>query len=138
MRLFLSVILFSLLLTSCSYRPIFAPNAKFQTVGSEVANKDADLCMEAADGALKEAKKRRVVKQGARSAGMGALFGLTLGLFTGDRQQILESAAIGAGIGAIMGSGSVLAEGKLTPDEIKQRYTTMCLNQKGYSVLGWE
>jgi len=133
-----TTILALLLITSCTYRPIFAPNPKFNTVGEDVANQDADLCMAEADKFLKASKKRRAAKEGIRGAGLGALFGALWGLLTGDADEIVKSAAIGAGIGGATKGGGVLAEGKLTPDQIKQRYVSQCLNQKGYQIIGWE
>ena len=113
-------------LISCSYRPIFAPNAKFNVVGEEKAHHDAKQCEIAAEKHLKASKKRRALKETARGAGMGALFGIIFGLFTGNVRGVVKSAAIGAGIGGAVKGGSVLAEGKLKPDQIKQRYVSMC------------
>lgn len=133
------VILLCLTLASCSsYRPIFSPNHKFNSVGAEVANQDADKCMKEADEYLKASKKRRALKEGGRGAGIGAIFGAIFGLFTGNINGVVKSAVIGAGIGGVAKGGSVLAEDKLTPDAIKQRYVSACLGQKDYQILGWE
>lgn len=123
---------------SCSYRPIFAPNAKFKTSGEKIANQDADQCQEEAEKYLKASKKRRAVKETARGAGMGALFGVIFGLFTGNVRGVVKSAAIGAGIGGAIKGGGVLAEDRLKPDQIKQRYISRCLSKKGYHIIGWE
>jgi predicted lipid-binding transport protein (Tim44 family) len=135
---YISSLLIIILLTSCSYRPIFAPNQKFKNVGEQKANQDAEQCSEEADKYLKASNKRRAAKEGARGAGIGAIFGAAWGLLTGDRTAILKSVAIGAGVGGAVKGGGVLAEDKLTPSQIKQRYVSMCLGSKGYSILGWE
>jgi hypothetical protein len=119
MKLIFSISL-TMLLLSCSYRPIFSPNTKFERVGQEQANYDADLCMDEAKDYLKASKKRRAAKEGVRGAGMGAIFGTIFGILTGDTDAIIKSAAVGAGVGATTRAGSVLAEDKLTPGQIKR------------------
>ena len=125
-------------LVSCSYRPIFAPNHKFKTSGEGVANQDADQCLKEGEEYLAKSRRRRAAKEGARGLGIGAIFGAIFGLFTGDIKGVVKSAAIGAGVGGAVRGGSVLAEDKLKPDQIKQRYVSMCLSKKGYQILGWE
>lgn len=125
-------------LMSCSYRPIFAPNAKYKVVGEEVAYQDAKQCKTEAEQHLKASKRRRALKETARGAGMGAVLGVLFGLLTGNVRGVVKSAAIGAGVGGTLKGGSVLAEDKLKPDQIKQRYVSMCLSKKGYQILGWE
>lgn len=131
-------LLFLLLISCISYRPIFVPNAKFKAVGEQVANKDADQCYDEAGKYLKASKKRRVVKEGARGIGVGAIFGMVWGVFTGNTDDIIRSTVIGSGIGGASRAGGVMAEDKLTPDQIKQRYISICLGEKGYRILGWE
>lgn len=131
-------ILLCLSLISCSYNPIFAPNTKFKTVGEKVANQDAKKCSDEAEKYLSASKKRRAAKEGARGLGIGAIFGAIFGLLTGDVSGVVKSAAIGAGIGGATKGGKVLAEDKLTPGKIKQRYVSMCLSKKDYQIIGWE
>ncbi|MFT6076957.1 MAG: hypothetical protein ACJATU_000149, partial [Rickettsiales bacterium] len=66
-------------LSSCSYRPIFNPNNKYRSVGDEVAQSDADLCMEEASAYLKDSKKRRAAKETARGIGWGSIAGGVFG-----------------------------------------------------------
>lgn len=111
---YIHFLIICLALNSCaSYTPIFAPNYKFKSVGEDKANEDAKKCMEEADAYLKKSKQRRAVKETARGAGIGAFFGAVWSLFTGNSQQIVKSAAVGAGVGAVTKGGSVLAEDKL-------------------------
>ena len=134
----LFILFLSFALVSCSYRPIFAPNTKFEKVGAEKANQDFENCNDKAEKYLAASKKRRAAKEGVRGAGIGAIFGAIFGLFTGDVSGVAKSAAIGAGVGATARGGSVLAEDKLKPGEIKQRYVSRCLSRQGYEILGWE
>ncbi|MBL6665126.1 MAG: hypothetical protein ISQ34_04710 [Rickettsiales bacterium] len=134
----LFILFLSFALVSCSYKPIFAPNTKFETVGEEKADQDFENCNEKAEKYLAASKKRRAAKEGVRGAGIGAIFGAIFGLFTGDIARVAKSAAIGAGAGGVTKGGSVLAENKLKPDQIKQRYISRCLSHQGYEIIGWE
>ena len=126
-------------LISCSYRPIFQPNEKYRTVGEKVAQQDADFCMEESKEYLAAYKKRRALKEGTRKGFWGGIMGAVFGfLLTGDSVGLAKGIAVGAGTGAVSGAGGVMAEDKLKPDELKQRYTTSCLAGKGYQILGWE
>ena len=132
------VLFLCFILVSCSYRPIFAPNTKFERVGEERANQDFENCNEKAEKYLAASKRRRAAKEGARGLGIGAIFGAIFGLLTGDVGGVAKSAAVGAGVGGAVKGGSVLAEDKLKPGQIKQRYVSRCLANKGYEILGWE
>lgn len=126
-------------LASCSYRPIFDLNEKYKIAGETQAQKDADLCIKEADDHLKESKKRRIVKEGGRQAVWGSVFGAIFGfLIGGDTQGLITGTVAGAGIGAVAGAGGVASEDNLTPDQMKQRLVTNCLNRQGYQVIGWE
>lgn len=134
------VLTISLSLISCaSYRPIFDPNQKYNEVGEDKAQKDADLCMKEADKYLEASKKRRMAKEAGREAVAGSIFGGIFGfLFGGNAKSLAVGLAAGAGIGAASGAGGVAAEDNLKPDRIKQRYTINCLGKQGYEIIGWE
>ena len=136
----IAVTLLCISLCSCSYRPIFEPNQKYKAVGEDRAQEDAKICMEEADEYLKTSKRRRAAKQGVRGGIFGGIIGGITGFIFGGGsvKGLVKGAAIGGGVGAVGGAGGVAAEGKLKPDEIKQRYTANCLGRKGYSLLGWE
>jgi outer membrane lipoprotein SlyB len=142
MNNFLKIIVITFLtiiLSACSYRPIFNPNIKYKSVGEEVAQSDADICMQEANEYLKASKKRRAAKETARGIGWGSILGGIFGfLIGGDSVGLIKGVAAGAGTGAITGGGGVLAEDTLKPDQIKQRFVSNCLSQKGYQILGWE
>lgn len=127
------------LISSCSYHPILDQNAKYLQVGEVEAQDDVDLCTDQADHYLKQYKTQRAAKEAARRGVVGAVFGAVFGLIFGNNtKSILTGLAVGAGVGAATGALSVAGEGKVTPDQIKQRYITNCLARKGYSVIGWQ
>ncbi|MFT6106452.1 MAG: putative membrane protein [Rickettsiales bacterium] len=133
------ITLLTISLASCSYRPIFNPNSKYRSVGDNFAQSEANICMDEAKEYLKASKRRRAAKETARGIGWGSIVGGIFGfVIGGDAVGLVKGIAVGAGTGAITGGGGVLAEDNLKPDQIKQRYVTNCLNQKGYQILGWE
>jgi len=126
-------------LISCSYRPILDPHGKYLEVGEKQADADIDLCKKEADDYFDKIKMERAGKEAVRKGAIGTVLGAGLGfLFGGNTRSLLGGTAIGAGAGAAVGGLSVLGEDKVTPDEMKQRYMTRCLAEKGYSVIGWK
>jgi uncharacterized membrane protein len=115
------------------------PNLKYKEVGEEMAKEDIDSCMNEAEAYLKQYKADKIKKAAARQAVVGSAVGAVTGAIFG---RGLKSAGVGAlvglGAGALLGAGAAATEGKVTPDEMKQRYVNHCLNNKGYSVLGWQ
>ncbi len=133
------LIIFALILSSCSYHPILDQNEKFlKTQEAQVKNDVAD-CEKKADEYLKQYKARRLAKETGRSAAWGGIFGAIFGLIFGhDLRALGGGAAIGAGAGGVLGATSVAGEGKINPDQLKQRYVANCLGREGYEVIGWE
>lgn len=135
----LVIILTSISLVCCSYKPILSEqNPKYLEVGEEQAQRDAEDCAKQADKNLDKYRSERMAKEGVRKGAIGAFFGTVFGfLFGGNLRSTLGGAVIGAGIGASAGVFSVAGEGRLTPSEAKQRLETRCLQAKGYEVIGW-
>jgi hypothetical protein len=126
-------------LVSCSYAPIYGDNYKYKATSKEQREDDFKFCKEKADKHFEGVKMRRAGKEGVRKGAIGTIFGGIFAFFVGGNSRSLaKGLAVGAGAGAAIGAGSVLAEGKLKPDQYKQRYVHDCLNEKGYSVIGWE
>ncbi len=139
MKKIFSVLFISLLISSCSYEPVLDENQKYRITPQEQIDEDIEKCMERADNHLKGRKLKKAGKEAVRKGGIGAFIGGVFGfLVGGDSGGLVRGAAIGGGVGAAAGAGSVAGEGSLTKDQIKQRYVNRCLNEKGYSVLGWE
>lgn len=129
----------SLVLSSCSYSPILDPHGKYAEVGKAQADEDIASCKKEADDYLDQFKAERAARETGRKAVIGGVVGAGSGLlFGGTLKSTGVGTAIGAGVGAAIGGLSVLGEDNVTPDEMKQRYMTRCLNNKGYSIIGWK
>ena len=135
------IILLTLLIsTGCTYKPILAPNAKYNEAGKEVADADIDSCMTEADVYLEQYKADKIKKTAARNAAVGTAIGGITGAIFGKHslKGAGVGALIGAGAGAVLGAADAATQGKINPDVMKERYVNSCLSQKGYSVLGWQ
>ena len=134
------ITLFSLLsIVACSYRPILDPHGKYLEVGQAQAEEDIDACKEEAEAYLDQYKAERAAREAGRKSIVGGVIGTGVGFLSGgNSKSTLLGTAIGAGAGAMLAGLSVLGEDKVTPDQMKQRYMTTCLGQKGYSVIGWK
>ena len=135
------VFLFSALtLFSCaSYRPILDENEQYEKVGESRAEADIDQCVAKADRYLEKHSSEKTRKEmGRKALTLGAIGGVVGGLSSGN----LSGAAGGALVGAGIGAGSVALgdamKDKLSPDELKKRYVSNCLQRKNYQVIGWK
>lgn len=129
MKKLLPIIL--LLLSSCSSHPVLYPNEKYQEVGEEAAKTDIKICEKKADKFLKSSKGKQILKSAGSGAAVGSVIGAVSGLFTGD---FIKSALRGGAIGTAAGGTA----GAITPDRLKQNFTTKCLQDQGYQVIGWD
>ena len=137
MKRLLSILaVFSLL--SCSYSPVLDENQKYLSTSKEQSDKDIQSCISRAENYLGGRKMKRAGKEAVRQGAVGDFFGAIFGIFTGDIDQVVKSAATGAAVGGVVGAGSVAGQGSVTPDQIKQNYINNCLSRKGYVVLGWD
>ncbi|ODN42034.1 cell envelope biogenesis protein OmpA [Piscirickettsia litoralis] len=125
------------MLVGCASTPQLYPNAKYKRVGKVVAQKDIDLCTQEANEYLKSSKAKQVLKGAGSGAAVGAAGGAAVGvvggLISGGWGSLLGSTAVGAGVGAAAGGTAA----GISPDQLKQRYISKCLTDKGYEVLGW-
>ena len=140
MKHFIYIISLSILAgcSSYSYRPILYNNAKYNKLGNDVAEKHVDACIAKADKFLAGPKARALTQRLKRQATAGAILGGLIGVVS---EGNLGGAAVGAGAGAAIGSADALvneaAKDKLTPDQLKNRYITRCLNDEGFEIIGW-
>jgi len=127
------ILLFALTLTivSCASKPVLYPNSHLKTVGKEASKKDVDRCMDEASEYLKSSKGKQVAKGAGHGAILGSAVGAVSGLLTGN---FTNSIGFGAAVGATAGGTGAA----LSPDQIKQRYTNRCLQEKGYEIIGWD
>lgn len=126
-----------LLLAGCaSPKPVLYPNAHYEAVGADVAERDIAACREMADaagaapeGGRAEGAARGTVTGGAIGAGGGAVGGaIRGGAGTG--------AAIGAATGATVGLlHSLVAAPK--PSAVHMNFVDRCLRERGYEPVGW-
>lgn len=141
MKIFLravTIIFTSISLVACTYKPILNHNAKYNAVGEEQAQRDAEECRKEAAEIYDKYKAERAGKEAVRKGAIGAVIGTVFGfLVGGDANSTLGGAVIGTGVGATVGGLSVAGEDKVTPSEVKQRLMTRCLAEKGYEVIGW-
>jgi ABC-type dipeptide/oligopeptide/nickel transport system permease subunit len=124
---------------SCSYRPIFDQNEKYLNAGEKKAQNDFEICKKSAEKYLNQYKAERAAKEAGRKAAIGGIIGATTSLIFGKGiKSTLVGTLIGVGAGASIGAIGVIGEDKIKPDEMKQRYVSSCLAQKGYSIMGWK
>jgi hypothetical protein len=126
-------------LTACStYRPVLYPNAHYESMGKEAADRDIEACENAARaaGATPRSGAAGEVATGtAVGAGVGAAGGAVGGAISGG-------AGIGAAIGAVSGAvvgflGSLIGQ-RQTPSPAYTNYVDRCLRDKGYEPTGWQ
>lgn len=121
-----------LLLTSgCSSSPVLYPNAKYESVGKEVAQSDIEACEQKADDFLESPKGKQILAGAGGGAAVGSAVGAVGGLFSGDfLGSLVRGAAIGGAAGATAGA--------ISPDSLKRRFVEQCLGRLGYQVIGWD
>jgi uncharacterized protein YcfJ len=135
-----SALCFVVLLVSggcATSRPILYPNAHYQAVGPETADRDIADCRALAEqaGARRETGDAARVGGGAAvGAGVGAAGGAAAGAITG-------SAGLGAAAGAVGGAiagffGSLFSRDR-HQDGAYRNFVDRCLRERGYETTGW-
>jgi hypothetical protein len=129
-----ALLLLAPLALACSKKPVLYPNATYQRMGPEIAERDVETCMEwAEEMGARASRAGRVAGQTAGSAATGAAAGAAAGAVRG-----------GAGTGAAMGAAGAAAGGLVRgllrsrdPDEVERRFVEQCLRERGYQPVGW-
>ncbi len=114
-------------------RPVLYPNAKYEQVGSETAQRDIDYCLSIAShhtggGAGETAEAM------ATNAGVGAAGGAA------GRAAGGGSAGRGAAAGAASAAARTLFRAILRPHGPSAAYRRLaerCLRERGYEPMGW-
>ena len=114
-------------LEGCASSPQLYPNAKYNQVGKETAQKDIQDCSQKADQSVGGGE---VAKNTGVGAAIGAAGGAALGAITG-------SPGTGAATGAVVGGGIGAGSTVTSTSEVKHRFINRCLSERGYEVLGW-
>lgn len=136
------VVIGSGLIVSCaSHGPVVYPNAHYQEVGKEAAERDIAECRalaKAAGAREGEGAAGRVAGRTAAGAATGAVGGAVGGAIVGAAGR---GSAIGAASGAAAGlfSGLLsLFSGRSQPNPAYTGFVDRCLAERGYEVTGWQ
>jgi outer membrane lipoprotein SlyB len=119
--------------SSAALEPQFYPNGKYNSVTVAQLQKDVQSCKSQATQAT-SGSQPSVVGTGVRTAAKGAALGALAGAITGDAGR---GAGAGAAVGGVVGTAKgVKGQGSGNPDF--QKYTSICLEERGYKVVGWK
>ncbi len=108
----------------------FLKKTPYSTVQSDIAG-----CKAQATSSLNEGSTgRNAVRSGARTAAKGAALGALAGSISGKAGK---GAGAGAAVGGVVGVAGAAKEGRQgSPDW--RKYVEVCLEEKGYKVVGWK
>jgi len=124
-----------------SHRPLLSSNPHLTRVGSDVAARDIDECVERAKVASSEgsgSNNENVVAGAAGSSVVGAAAGGAGGAVVGNAAQGAAAGAVG---GAVASLTSALLRGLFAPkppDPSFRAFADRCLREKGYEPAGWK
>jgi outer membrane lipoprotein SlyB len=127
---------FSAFLVGCGpQRPVLYPDAHLNTVGAAQAEQDINDCIALAQQAgVGASKAGQVAGKTATAAAVGGAGGAAAGAVRGNAGR---GAALGAAGGAAGGFVSGMIKSK-DLDPVTKRYVEVCLQERGYRVLGWK
>lgn len=125
-----------LALAGCAtQRPVLYPNAKYDQVGPEIAQRDVDDCIRLAEQhGVSYSGGEKVARSGAEGAAVGGAAGAAAGAVRGDVGR-------GAGVGAAAGAAAGATRGAIhsgEPDSVYRGFVQRCLRERGYDVIGWK
>jgi outer membrane murein-binding lipoprotein Lpp len=132
----LAAVAVGLALAGCAtQRPVLYPNAKYDQVGSEVAQRDVDACIRLAEQHdITYSSSEKVVRRGAEGAAIGGAAGAAAGAVRGN---VGERAATGAAAGAAAAAThGAIHSGE--PGSVYKGFVQRCLRERGYDVIGWK
>lgn len=123
-------------LSGCAtQRPVLYPNAKYNQVGPEVAQRDIDDCIRLAEQhGVSPSGGEKVARRGAEGAAVGGAAGAAAGAVRGDVGR-------GAGVGAAAGAAAGATRGAIhsgEPGAVYKGFVQRCLRERGYDVIGWK
>lgn len=116
-------------------RPVLYPNAKYNHVGPDIANRDVDECIRFAEQhGVTHSGGEKAVRRGAEGAVVGGAAGAGVGAVRGNVGER-------AGAGAAGGAAAGVARGAIDsgqPGGVYKGFVQRCLREKGYEVVGWK
>lgn len=113
--------------------PQFYPNAKYNNTTVGQLQSDIQSCSANATTATSGAQPS-ALRQGVRTAAKGAALGALGGAITGNAGR---GAGAGAAVGGVVGTARGAKQSGTGSPEY-QRYTTICLEEKGYKIVSWK
>lgn len=125
-----------LALAACAtQRPVLYPNAKYNQVGPEIAQRDVDDCIRFAEqSGVSHSAGGKVARSGAEGAAVGGAAGAGAGAVRGN---VGERAATGAAAGAAAAATrGAIHSGE--PGSVYRGFVQRCLRERGYDVIGWQ
>jgi len=125
-----------LVLAGCAtQRPVLYPNAKYNQVGPEIAQRDVDDCIRLAEQhGVTHSGGEKVARRGAEGAAVGGAAGAAAGAVRGN---VGQGAAVGAAAGAAAGATrGAIHSGE--PGSVYRGFVQRCLRERGYDVIGWQ
>ena len=129
----------ALALAGCATpRPILYPNAHYQSVGADAAEREIAECRKLAETAgAREGQGDAGQAAGSTvvGAGIGAAGGAVGGAIGGSAGL---GAAAGAAGGAVAGLLGGLFSRKAKPDTAYRNFVDRCLRERGYEPTGWQ
>ncbi len=129
---FISIVL---CMAGCSAKkPVLYPNAHLSMVGQSQAQFDIDDCCRQADVYVKSGAGSQIAKDAAVAGTVGGATGAAAGAVWG-------SAGKGAGAGAAAGVVGATTRGLFKskePSPVYKSFVNRCLQEKGYSTIGWQ
>ena len=132
-----ALLLLVLLLPACAPKPILYPNAHYNEVGQEAAERDIDECSQMAKEAGAspgQGKTGQVAGNTAAGGAVGSAAGAVGGAVVGHPGR---GAMVGAASGATGGFLRGLFRRSPSSPAYKQ-FVTRCLKERGYDPVGWE
>jgi outer membrane lipoprotein SlyB len=133
-KLIAFVSVFVLLGCAAHQRPVLYPNAKFNSIGNEQAQRDIDQCMQMAEAYVKKHQDSKVAEGAVKGGAIGAATGAAIGAVTGDFGRGLAAGAAGGAAGGATHGIFKAAE----PSPVYKQFVNRCLREKGYDPVGWE
>ena len=124
-----------LCMVGCSaQKPVLYPNAHLSKVGHSQAQLDIDACCRQADAYVKSGAGSQIAKDAAVAGTVGGATGAAAGAVWGSAGK---GSAAGAAAGVTAAATRGLFKAK-EPSPVYKNFVNRCLQEKGYSTIGWQ
>ena len=116
-------------------KPVLYPNTHLQMVGQAQSQFDIDDCCRQADVYVKSGAGSQIAKDAAVGGTVGGAAGGAYGAVWGGSTS--KRAGAGAAAGAAAATTRGLFKSK-EPSPVYKSFVNRCLQEKGYSTIGWQ